>query len=87
MQSWVKMAIIKPHEYDQLMLDAMNETYGLIVKTADPELLRQRLYSIRYNNKDLFAELSFVISPTAPETELWIVRNAGKTDKAQPEPV
>lgn len=55
------------------MYDAMRSPFGVVVQTEDPERLRQRLYALRKDYPDL-AILAFVISPTNPATDLWILR-------------
>jgi hypothetical protein len=61
----------------ELLYEAYRSELGIIVQTNDPERLRQKLYAERKKDPDL-ACLSFRISPTSPETELFIVKkNAG----------
>lgn len=57
----------------ELLYEAYRSELGIIVQTNDPERLRQKLYAERKKDPDL-ACLSFRISPTSPETELFIVK-------------
>lgn len=56
-----------------LLYQALNSQSGIVVKTTSPERLRQKLYAERKVDQDL-ACLSFTISPTDPQGELWIVK-------------
>lgn len=60
----------------ELLYAAYREPLGVVIKTSDPERLRQKLYAERKKDPDL-ACLSFRISPTSPETELFIVKKNG----------
>lgn len=62
------------------LYDALAAPIGLVILTDNPERLRQRLYSLRSENAPTFDNLSFVISPTNPTDQLWIV-------KKQPQPL
>ncbi len=55
------------------MYEALRSPFGVVVKTEDPERLRQKLYALRREHTDLLI-LSFVISPINPSTDLWIIR-------------
>lgn len=55
------------------LYDALAAEYGIIVRSADPVALRARLYPLRKSDPSLH-ELGFVLSPDAPDTDLWIVR-------------
>lgn len=57
----------------ELLYAAFHSQYGIIVETDDPEKLRQKLYPLRKENKELVC-LSFVISPFNPTRDLWIVK-------------
>lgn len=59
----------------ELLYAALNSELGVAVTTDDPTKLRAKLYTLRKQDPDL-ACLSFTISPTAPRSELWIVKNA-----------
>lgn len=62
----------------ELLYRALNaEGRGIIVVTNSIERLRAKLYAIRKEDSDL-AALSFTVSPTSPETELWIVKRHAK---------
>lgn len=56
------------------LYDALAKPLGLKVLTDDPERLRQRLYALRKENAPTFDDLSFIISPTNPSDQLWIVK-------------
>ena len=60
-------------EYEALLYEAISEPLGVIVRCNDPMLLRQKLYVARRTDP-AFECLSFVESPTASTTELYIVR-------------
>jgi hypothetical protein len=48
---------------------------GIIIKTDDPAFARQKLYQMRKALRDPDLEtISILTSPTAPETELWLVK-------------
>lgn len=55
------------------LYDALASEFGIIIKSNDPLMLRARLYPLRKSDPQ-FLELSFVLSPDAPESDLWIVR-------------
>lgn len=57
----------------ELLYEAYRADFGVVVKTNDPERLRQKLYAERKKDPDL-ASLSFRISPTSPESELFILK-------------
>lgn len=56
-----------------LMYDALASEFGIILRSDNPTKLRERLYPMRKKDPS-FEELSFVLSPTNPETDLWIIR-------------
>lgn len=58
----------------EILYSAYNAEIGVIVRTDNPERLRQKLYAERKKDPDL-ACLSFRISPTNPDSELFIMRN------------
>jgi hypothetical protein len=61
-----------------LLYRALNSPRGTIIETSDPERLRQKLYAER--KKDPVLEcLSFVISPSHPASQLWIVKKNAQT--------
>ncbi len=63
-----------------LLYMALEEEIGLIISVEDPLLLRQKLYAERRKDP-IFECLSFAMSPTAPDTELWIIH--GKIDDGE----
>lgn len=65
----------------ELWYAALGSPSGVIVSVSDPEKAKMKLYDLRKeaNDPDLYL-LSIVTSPTAPATELWIVkRKANET--------
>ena len=59
------------------LYDALRSPLGIVVETEDAERLRQKLYSLRreYQERDpALRSLSFVLSKTSPETQLWILK-------------
>lgn len=56
-----------------VLYQALNSEYGVIVRTDNPERLRQKLYAERKKDSELGC-LSINVSPTAPESELWIIK-------------
>lgn len=61
----------------ELLYEALNSKFGIVVRTNDVERLRQQLYNVRKQDPDL-AILSFLVSRTAPNSELWILKNESK---------
>jgi hypothetical protein len=57
----------------EFLYDALASELGIVVRSNDPVKLRERLYPLRKSEPE-FADLSFVLSPTNPETDLWILR-------------
>jgi len=57
----------------EFLYDALATQFGIILKSDNPEKLRERLYKLRGAEPE-FADLSFIISPLNPETDLWIVK-------------
>ena len=70
--------------YVEFLYRALEAQIGIVVKTSDPKLLQQKLYSARreLQNPD-FEALTFALSRTKPETELWIVKKAKTNGSAQ----
>lgn len=62
-----------------LLYQAYNAQFGIVVQTNSPDTLRQKLYAARKSDPDL-ACLSFTLSRTSPETELLIVKKNAKAD-------
>lgn len=52
---------------------ALNSEFGVIVRTDNPERLRQKLYAERKKDPDL-ACISINISRTQPESEILLVK-------------
>lgn len=67
-------------DQQSLLFRALAAPHGLVVSTSDPDRLRQQLYKLRRQDMESFAELSFVISPANPDSELWIVKNGKAQD-------
>ena len=59
----------------ELLYEALNSDYGVVISTNSPERFRQKFYQLRKQDEAL-ACLSCTISPTAPAAEIWIVKNA-----------
>jgi hypothetical protein len=57
----------------EFLYDALASEYGIVLRCDDPIKLRERLYPLRKAEAE-FADLSFVLSPENPETELWIIK-------------
>lgn len=57
----------------QHLYNALASEHGIILATPEPEKLRQKLYQVRKKDPELEC-LSLVISPTNPESELWVVK-------------
>lgn len=60
-------------ELQAMLFQALESPLGIEVESNKPEQLRQKLYALRKTDT-LFDPLAFVISPTKPETHLWIVK-------------
>lgn len=59
----------------ELLYEALNSEFGIIVKTSDPVALKQKLYAARRESGDeALLSLTFATSRTSPDTEIWIVR-------------
>ena len=55
------------------MAEALASEHGIVVQSDDPVALRARLYPLRKIDPELHS-LSFVLSPSRPESDLWIVK-------------
>lgn len=55
----------------QLLYEALDTPFGLVIETNDAERLRQKLYPLR-KEQEIFLPLSFVISPLNG-VDLWIL--------------
>jgi hypothetical protein len=54
---------------------ALASDRGVILRTNDPERAKQRLYAARREAKDPDLDgIAICTSPTAPESELWLVK-------------
>jgi len=62
----------------ELLYDALGSEHGLIVRCDNPLGLRVKLYALKSKDPD-FASLSFVLSPTHPKTDLWIIKTSRST--------
>lgn len=60
-----------------ILYTALRSPRGIIVRTSDPNKLRQRLYKERKTDPDLEV-LSFNTSPFDAEGELWIIKKDAK---------
>jgi hypothetical protein len=68
---------------EALLFAAIESPYGVRVETSSPNDLRAKLYKIRRADMESFSALSFVISPSNPEKELWLVKTKGQQDAAE----
>jgi len=62
----------------ELLYKALASPSGIIVQTADAQKTKAAFYIIRKAYGELQV-LSFVTSPSAPHTELWIVHKPSDT--------
>lgn len=62
-----------------LLVEACQHPLGAIVKTSDPNRLRQRLYAIR-KTSSAFTHLSFVVPTKGAESRLFIIAKTGTSD-------
>jgi hypothetical protein len=57
------------------LYEALGTPLGVVVQTDNPEKLRAKLYRLRDGADDpMLKEISIVISPTMPQSQIWIVR-------------
>lgn len=56
-----------------LLYQALRAPLGVVVKTTDPDRLRQKLYAERKKDEDL-ACISIMKSRTAPDSEILLVK-------------
>lgn len=57
------------------LYEALGTPLGVVVQTDNPEKLRQKLYRLRDGSDDpMLKELSIVISPTMPQSQVWLVK-------------
>lgn len=57
----------------ELLYQAFNSAFGIIVRTEDAERLKQGLYRERKKDPDLEC-ISICTSPTDPAHEIWLVK-------------
>jgi hypothetical protein len=71
-----------------LLYRALHAEYGIVVTTNSIDRLRQKLYAVRRESGDEdLSLLSLVVSPTNPETELFILRRPNdRPTETHPEP-
>lgn len=68
--------------FTELLYKALDSRIGIVVRTSNPDLCRQKLYAARAKACDpVLEELSIKPSHSSPRTELWIIR---KTLKENP---
>lgn len=61
------------------LYEALGTPLGVVVQTDNPEKLRAKLYRLRETCDDpMLKELSIVISPTMPQSQVWIVKRKQK---------
>lgn len=81
-------------EFATYLYAALNAEYGVKITTSNPVQLRQKFYALKRDNPE-FEELAFLISPTDPENELWVIKkeskqnaeeSAGRSDQEDLEP-
>lgn len=56
-----------------LLMQAAEESCGLIVQSSDADATKQKFYRLRKEHSPMFDNLSFVTSPSTPN-EIWIVK-------------
>lgn len=57
---------------------ALESELGVVVETPEPRSTMARLRVEIHNNKSLYGSLTAVPAPSAPDSEVWIIRNANK---------
>lgn len=67
----------------EYLYDALAEPIGIVVLTDSPARLAQRLYRLRTAHAPIFENLAFVISPTEPQTQLWILKKTHERPEAE----
>jgi hypothetical protein len=61
------------------LYEALGTPLGIVLQTDNPEKTRQKLYRLRETCDDpMLKELSIVISPTMPQSQVWIVKRKPK---------
>jgi hypothetical protein len=66
----------------EILIEALDSPYGIIVATNDPERLKQKLYA-EMKKDEMFKALSCCTSRTNPGGEVWIVKK-GQPDAERP---
>lgn len=57
------------------LYEALGTPLGIVLQTDNPEKTRAKLYRLREAANDpMLKELSIVISPTMPQSQVWIVK-------------
>ena len=69
----------------EFLYQALDAEKGIKVASEDAKLLRQKLYALR-SQDPLFACLHFILSPTNPNGELWIVKANAEGKDAESDP-
>lgn len=64
----------------ELLYRAYRSHIGIVVRTSDPDRLRQKCYAERKKDPDLNC-LSFRISPIEPASRLFIINTRGQNDE------
>ena len=68
----------------ELLYKALASPSGIIVRAVDAQKTKAAFYILRKTAEELKV-LSFITSPSAPHTELWIVRKPSETFNAPEE--
>lgn len=64
-----------------LWYEALGSALGVVIQTDNPEKLRAKLYRLREQANDpMLASISIVISPTNPESHVWLVKRKANAD-------
>ena len=75
-----------PTNYDpslELCYQALASPIGIVISVSDFASVQQKLYTARRKSGDPdLACLQFRRSPTAPETEIWIVKGTASKEPA-----
>lgn len=57
----------------ELLYKALGEEHGLVLEVGNMQTFKNKFYQLRKTDPDL-SVLSCVVSPTAPNSEVWIVK-------------
>lgn len=71
-------------EYIQILLQALQEDFGVRVKSTDLLRLKARFYAAIQTDKETFGCLSIRTSQTDPQSEIWIVKQKEPTGPKLP---